>query len=110
MDIKLGADAMKTMTRQEFEAFVREYYSRNKTGMTPDKVLSITSNWFARGDGAAIYRNHDLSSSYVGDVQIVSFGSPFAQLEVDEPPQRLPDIGGAINWQYQLEAIAGRSS
>ena len=31
-----------------------------------------------------------------------SFGSPAAQLETDHPPQTLPDIGGAINWRYQL--------
>jgi hypothetical protein len=38
----------------------------------------------------------------MGDKKFVSYGSPTAQLEVNEPPQRLPDIGGDINWRYWL--------
>jgi hypothetical protein len=41
--------------------------------------------------------------------KIVSYGSPAAQLEVESPPQTLPDgiPAGAINWRYQLDAVCG---
>ena len=60
--------------------------------------------WLRRGDGAAIYRNQAMDHSQFGRRKICSFGSPAAQLETEEPPQRLPDIGQDINWAYQLEA------
>lgn len=62
----------------------------------------VVRGWLERGDGVAIYQNMALDSSRVGHRQYVSFGSPRAQLEVDEPPKRLPDIGNQINWPYQL--------
>ena len=58
--------------------------------------------WLERGDGCAVYENHAMDSSLCGHCQYVSFGSAQAQLEEDEPPQRLPDIGNRINWAYQL--------
>lgn len=58
--------------------------------------------WLERGDGVAVYENHDLGHPQLGHKQFVSFGSEKAMLEVEEPPQRLPDIGNAINWRYQL--------
>lgn len=66
-------------------------------------ILTI-NRWLARGDGLAIYENHELGHPDAGHRQLVSFGSPAAQLETDTPPQRLPDIGGRINWRYQLVA------
>jgi hypothetical protein len=62
----------------------------------------LVNRWLERGDGVAIYENHDMGSHDVGHKKFVSFGSVTAQLEVQEPPQRLPDIGGQINWRYQL--------
>jgi len=58
--------------------------------------------WLDRGDGIALYENHDLGSPLIGHKQWASYGSPDAQLETDTPPLRLRDIGGKINWAYQL--------
>ena len=63
-----------------------------------DKVLK----WLHRGDGIAVYENAELGHPEGGHKQFVSFGSSAAQLEVDEPPARLPDIGSKINWRYRL--------
>jgi hypothetical protein len=65
-------------------------------------VYDQVNIWLARGDGIAIYRNEDLGHVDVGLIQIVSYGSAEAQLEDAEPPEQLPDIGGAINWRYRL--------
>ena len=58
--------------------------------------------WLMRGDGIAVYENADLSSFSVGERKFVSFGSPAAQIESDVCPDRLPDIGGQINWRYRF--------
>lgn len=63
------------------------------------------NKWLARGDGIAVYRNQAMDSSNLGHRQFVSYGSRQAQLDMEDPPQRLPDIGGQINWPYQLEGI-----
>lgn len=89
---------MKTYTREELDSLLSQ----------EDLLLDATEKierWLARGDGVAVYRNHDLGHPNLGHVQIVSYGSPDAQLEVDEPPTTLPDIGNAINWRYQLEGV-----
>lgn len=65
-------------------------------------ALDQVNVWLARGDGVAVYENVALDHSELGCRQFVSFGGPDAQLEVDEPPTRLPDIGDKINWPYQL--------
>lgn len=65
--------------------------------------------WLDRGDGVAVYENAALDSANLGHRQYVSFGSPAAQIEESDPPKRLPDIGGAINWKYQLAATVLRS-
>ena len=60
--------------------------------------------WLDRGDGCAVYQNQAMDSARCGHRQFVSFGSVQAQLEVDEPPDRLPDMGSAPpNWGYMLE-------
>lgn len=69
----------------------------------PDKV-HILNRWLARGDGVAVYQNKDFSSARFGDFQFVSFGSEAAQI-TGPIPQKMPDLGGQINWQYQLEGI-----
>lgn len=61
--------------------------------------------WLERGDGVAVYENVDLGHPGLGHKQFVSFGSPKAQLEVEEPPTRMPDIGAQINWRYHLKAV-----
>jgi len=70
-----------------------------------EAVVPLAERWLARGDGIAVYTNHDLGSHEVGRIIIVSYGSPEAQLETDDPPATLPDIGGMINWRYQLTAV-----
>jgi hypothetical protein len=65
-------------------------------------AIDQVNKWLARGDGVAVYQNQDLSHPEIGHRQYLSYGSPEAQLEVDEPPERMPDIGQAINWRYTL--------
>ena len=67
-----------------------------------DTVFPMLNRWLARGDGIAVYENVDLGHPEQGHKQFVSFGSPSAMLEAPEAPHRLPDIGDAINWRYQL--------
>lgn len=84
------------LTREEFDALLaREELLAS---------LPTIERWLERGDGAAVYRNVALDSPELGAVQVASFGSPGAQLEVAVPPEVLPDIGGAVNWRYRLEA------
>lgn len=66
-----------------------------------ESAVPTINKWLARGDGAAVYENHDLGHPEIGHKQIVSFGSESAQLETDEPPKTLPDMA-TINWRYQL--------
>lgn len=84
---------MKTYTKDELLAMLDP--AHHKT----------VSNWLARGDGCAVYENAALDSSSLGHKQFVSYGSEKAQLEVVEPPTRLPDIGNNINWAYQLIGV-----
>lgn len=71
------------------------------------RSMDLMDRWVARGDGVAVYENHDFNSRYLGDRQYVSYGSDAAQLETDTPPVNMPDIGSAINWRYQLIAVHG---
>jgi len=73
------------------------------------KYHTRVCSWLDRGDGVAVYQNLTLDSASVGHRQFVSYGSPAAQLEMDEPPMQMPDIGGQINWRYQLEGTVRRS-
>jgi hypothetical protein len=133
-----------------FFAYLDEQY-----GQDADEVVRQVRPWLDRGDGVAIYENHDLGHPDLGQCQLASFGSRTAQLETDmvhvtndsangrkvelaqahmrdwhergfkvgpapadaqehpydrlcpacsQPPDRLPDIGGAINWRYTLIA------
>lgn len=91
-------------------------------------VRELGQRAILRGDGLAVYVNHDLGHPDVGQWQIVSYGSEASQLETREVntlteenrvayvrgtyvygddliPTTLPDIGGRINWRYQLHAI-----
>lgn len=96
---------MKMFTAHEFTAYINEQY-----GPVAPSVAGTVSAWLDRGDGAAIYENHDMGSPDLGLCQVVSFGSRTAQLEYPEPPERLPDIGGAINWRFMLVGTYRRPS
>jgi hypothetical protein len=96
---------MEKWNYDKLQAYVIEQYG-------PDHApgaLQLIRKWIARGDGAAIYTNHDLGHPHVGEPRIVSYGSPAAQLEVAEPPTQLPDgiPSGAINWRFRLDAVCG---
>jgi hypothetical protein len=89
------------------------------TGPEFDRVLDyhdlgwarpLLVEWLDRGDAVAIYQNEDLGHRDLGHVQLVSYGSPAAQLPGDAPPPTtLPDIGGHIGWRYQLIATYRRT-
>jgi len=78
--------------------------------MTPEELFeeldpqhhAKVRRWLERGDGVACYENVALDSVRLGHRQYVSFGSSAAQLETSKPPDRMPDIGGSINWPYML--------
>lgn len=72
--------------------------------MVPEESRHIVERWLGRGDGIAVYENQELGHPELGHKQFVSYGSSAAQLETDEPPTILPDIGGRINWRYCLVA------
>lgn len=82
--------------------------------MLPDEIRQSArptiERWLARGDGCAVYENVAMDSGALGHKQFTSYGSPAAQIEVDthdrrnDPPQRMPDIGNAVNWSYGLVA------
>ena len=69
------------------------------------KARKQVLGWVERGDGCAIYSNVDLGSRGVGQQIYVSYGGKYAQLEGDEPPKVLPDIGSQINWMYHLKSF-----
>jgi hypothetical protein len=78
-----------------------------------DAVAALYDRATARGDGVAVFENWDLGHPALGHQQYVTYGSPQAQLELHDhtdvhtiPPKQLPDIGGRINWRYQLVAVA----
>ncbi len=66
------------------------------------KHWPTVNRWLKRGDGVAVYENRVLDSSTRGHRKYVSFGSEMAQLEVEQPPEELPQIGQQINWMYRL--------
>lgn len=66
------------------------------------RSIPVVNCWLARGDGIAVYENQELGNPDLGHRKFVSFGSPAAQLETANPPERLPDIGNTINWRYRL--------
>jgi len=71
---------------------------------------TIVRRWLDRGDGVAVYENHDLGDPNCGARQFVSFGSKAAKLEVAEPPARLPMVGSATDWSYRLIATVRRAA
>ena len=89
---------MKTYTSEEITSYITAEW-----GPQAAQVIAQVNTWLARGDGIAIYVNQDLGHPDLGMPKMHSYGSSSAQLETDTPPERLPDIGGAINWRYMLQ-------
>lgn len=71
--------------------------------LLPEGAINTVNVWLARGDGIAVYENVMFGHPEAGHHQFASFGSRDAQIETPEAPQRMPDIGSAINWRYQLK-------
>lgn len=91
-------------TPAELAAYIDRQYGDDPAQHT--RARHLTRQWLARGDGAAIYENHDLGHHGLGACQIASYGSRDATLPVpeDDLPERLPDFPGRINWRYVLVA------
>ncbi len=96
---------VETWDRARLLEAVTEYMDGNRSDI--ERTMALMDGWVARGDGVAVYENHDLSSSGLGHRQFASYGSPAALLEVSEPPTTMPDVGTAVNWRYQLIAVHG---
>ena len=90
------------MQQQEIQFPSPEFTKTQIESMLDSQNWPIVNRWLARGDGIAVYENHNIGSDGAGHRQFPSFGSSAAQLETETPPKRLPDIGGHINWAYQL--------
>jgi len=138
-----GADrALEHMTTAQVRVYTADDLTadaqRNIDGADSDlvvqyvtSVLTLAARAHSRGDGVAVYENHDLGHPELGERKYVTFGGEKAQLETrhvaartlaslpakaasigkfvygdDVLPKLLPDIGGCINWRYQLVAIA----
>jgi len=91
---------MKTLTKQELldlgDPSVR------------DALQRLCDRAHARGDGVAVYENQEINpgkNSNGGHLQFVSCGGPAAQIEVMPPPDKMPDIGGNINYCYYLKGV-----
>lgn len=73
-------------------------------------TLATLQGHVAAGKGIAYYVNEDLGHPMLGHTVAFTYGTPEAQFETPEPPERCPDglmkhITGGINWRYQLKAI-----
>lgn len=107
----------------DFLTKAREYAEKEFDGEEAHdwfrQVHALGQRAHARGDGVAVYVNNDLGHPEIGQWQVMSYGGPDSQLETrhkiwnsptfthgdDNAPITLPDIGGRINWRYQLTAI-----
>ena len=91
-------------TAEKLLALLEDKYGEEAA---PEVAVQLNT-WLARGDGVAVYENHDLSHIDMGHIKITSFGGSQAQLvNADHdpcPPERLPDGLPArhINWRYVL--------
>ena len=69
--------------------------------------MPIVQRWLDRGDGVAVYRNHDFGATMFNCTVMMSYGSPAAQIEAAEPPEQMPDTGMfGTPWAYRLEGVA----
>jgi hypothetical protein len=92
------------VTAAELLTRLRAYYGPEHEEWLRGQLIPQLNRWLARGDGVAVYENHDLGHPDAGELRLASYGSPAAQLEGSEPPARLPDIGGMTGWRYALVA------
>lgn len=93
-----------SITGAELLTRLRAYYGPDAGEWVRAHLIPQLNRWLARGDGVAVYENHDLGHQDAGALHVTSFGSSRAQLEGGVPPQRMPDIGAIIGWRYALVA------
>ena len=80
----------KTVTgRQKTAAIVAE--------IDPEALATMRE----RGGDWYAYRNADLGHPEIGRLKFLKCGPGCTLVE---PPQKLPDMGGEINWRYQLDS------
>lgn len=97
-------DYETTQTLVYSPAALRQLLAEHYDEDAPAAAAQV-NRWLDRGDGVAVYTNEDFGHPDFGQIQIVSYGSGVAQLEVEVPPERLPDIGNTINWRYNLTGV-----
>lgn len=121
--------AVKVWSGEELLTEARAYAEKEWDGQEAHdwhlSVRKLVERAFERGDGVAVYTNEDLGHPEIGMWQVMSYGSEASQLKtrgaVSDPAgvpagryfvhggdfvsTTLPDIGGRINWRYQLHAI-----
>lgn len=96
-----------TYSKDEILSLFREQYEGHQDYFE-EHSRPLLNWWLERGDGIAVYENQELGHPDNGVKVFVSFGSPAAQLETEEPPRTLPDgllaegLLNGINWRYQL--------
>ena len=69
------------------------------------QVSELTERWLARGDGVAVFENHDLGHRDLGQGRLCSYGSAQAQLEpfcarCSQPLERV-DVNGLLEFVHQ---------
>lgn len=100
---------MNEWTEDQLRAYVESKY---EDPAELHEVWYKIQTWLNRGDGAAVYENHDLGHPQLGEPRIVSWGSEAAAFDAaTEPgqlPEILPDWPGQINWRYALVAACRR--
>ena len=60
----------------------------------------IVQSWLDRGDGVCVYENVKIGHPNSGHQKFVPTNT-----FKDDPPTRMPDMNGQINWRYTLKAI-----
>jgi len=84
---------------------MKKFKTMAEAGMA-EESWPMAEKWLARGDGVAVYENVALDSAQLGHRVFLSYGSKKAQLEMETPPVRCPDISGVvIGWKYQLVGV-----
>lgn len=95
---------MKILTLTEFWDLVEE--PDNPT--YNQAVQGLVDKAARRGDYVLVYRNEDLGHPDLGHCQTLTYGSEVSFIEGDTfglPPTTMPDVGGAINFRYQLVGL-----
>jgi hypothetical protein len=88
---------------------MREITEKELFLMVDTAAHGVVKRWLERGDGVAVYQNQALDSANCGHRKFTSYGSTVAQLEVIDPPERMPDIDhGPTPWAYRLEGVCRR--